>query len=211
MTNTQLTERQRSILYFIEKQMTERGFPPSVREICSETGLSSPSTVHSHLEKLQKMGYLEKDPSTPRGIRVSWDSTSGASDIERRPAKHIPLVGNVAAGTDVLAHENIQETMPLPADFTGDGDLFMLQVRGDSMKDAGIFNGDYVVAKVQKTANDGDLVIAGIPNEEATLKHIKFADPYIELIPANEDFDIQRYPSDQVDIFGKVVTIMRCL
>ena len=117
--------------------MRDRGYPPSVREIGEAVGLTSPSTVHSHLNTLERLGYLRRDPTKPRAIEVRWDSSSDAA-IERRPTRHVPLVGDVAAGTDVLAQENVEELLPLPADFTGDGDLFMLRVRGDSMIDAGI-------------------------------------------------------------------------
>src|SRR5215212_11320786 len=122
--------------------MRERGYPPSVREIGESVGLTSPSTVHSHLASLEKMGFLRRDPTKPRALEVRYDPSSGAA-IERRPVRHVPLVGDVAAGTDVLAHENIEELVPVPADFTGDGTLFMLRVRGDSMIDAGILDGDY--------------------------------------------------------------------
>ena len=188
MTNHELTDRQKSILDFIAKQMTERGFPPSVREIGAETGLSSPSTVHNHLERLQRLGYLQKDPSTPRGLRICWDPTSGAADVERRPARHVPLVGQVAAGTDVLAHENIEETLPIPADFVADEELFMLKVKGESMIDASILDGDFVVAAVRKNAKTGDLVVAGIPGEEATVCLLYTS-------PSPRDATLSRMPS----------------
>ena len=136
MTDKTITPRQREILEFIETQSRDRGFPPSVREIGEAVGLTSPSTVHSHLNTLTKLGYLRRDPTKPRAIEVTWDPNSGAA-IERRPVRHVPLVGDVAAGTDVLAQENVEELLPVPVDFTGDGELFMLRVRGDSMIDAG--------------------------------------------------------------------------
>ncbi len=137
MTEIVLTDRQREVLQVIEQHMRDRGYPPSVREIGEAVGLTSPSTVHSHLNTLERLGYLRRDPTKPRAIEVRWDSSSDAA-IERRPTRHVPLVGDVAAGTDVLAQENVEELLPLPADFTGEGDLFMLRVRGDSMIDAGI-------------------------------------------------------------------------
>ena len=191
--------------------MTNRGFPPSVREIGGEVGLSSPSTVHNHLEKLQKLGYLEKDASTPRGLRISWDPMSGASDVERRPARHVPVVGEVAAGTDVLAQENIEEMLPIPADFTGDGDLFMLKVRGSSMIDAGILDGDFVITRVQKTAENGDVIVAGIPGEEATVKTYKKDRKRIKLIPSNKNMEPMIFDPSEVEIYGRVVTIIRQL
>ena len=169
MTEQTLTDRQRQILEIIDESMRDRGYPPSVREIGEAVGLTSPSTVHSHLNTLSKLGFLERDPTKPRAIEVRYDPNSGAV-LERRPARHVPLVGDVAAGTDVLAQENVEEILPLPADFTGDGDLFMLRVRGESMIDAGILDGDFVVARAQPTADKGDIVVAGLPGEEATVK-----------------------------------------
>lgn len=213
MGDHQLTDRQRSILEFITQQMRDRGFPPSVREIGEAVGLTSPSTVHSHLATLQREGYLRRDPTKPRAIEVRWDQNSGASDIERRPVRHVPLVGNVAAGTDVLAEEHIEETLPVPADLTGDGDLFMLTVRGDSMINAGILDGDYVVARMQSTATNGDIVVAGIPGEEATVKTYRkdTAAKQIVLEPSNERLEPMRFAPNEVEIYGKVVTVMRRL
>jgi len=213
MGEHKLTERQQAILEFISSQMRDRGYPPSVREIGAEVGLTSPSTVHSHLATLQKAGYLRRDPSKPRAIEVRWDSNSGASDIERRPVRHVPLVGSVAAGTDVLATEQIEETFPVPADLTGDGDLFMLRVRGDSMIDAGIFDGDYVIARVQNEAKKGDIVVAGIPGEEATVKtySVDAKKGQVVLLPSNHALKPMRFDPSEVQIFGKVVTVMRRL
>ncbi len=211
MGEHQLTKRQLAILEFIENQVQENGFPPSVREIGAEVGLNSPSSVHSQLATLQRHGYLKRDPAKTRAIRVRWDSTSGAADVERRPVRHVPLVGDVAAGTDVLATEHIEETLPVPADLTGDGDLFMLRVRGDSMIEAGILDGDYVVAEVQNTAARGDVVIAGIPGEEATVKTFTRSGDRIVLLPANSSLEPMEFSPDEVQIFGRVVTVMRRL
>ncbi len=211
MGEHQLTKRQLAILEFIENQVRENGFPPSVREIGAEVGLNSPSSVHSQLATLQRHGYLKRDPAKTRAIRVRWDSTSGAADIERRPVRHVPLVGDVAAGTDVLATEHIEETLPVPADFTGEGDLFMLRVRGDSMIEAGILDGDYVVAEVQNTASKGDIVVAGIPGEEATVKTFTRSGNRIVLLPANSSLEPMEFSPDEVQIFGRVVTVMRRL
>ena len=131
-----LTPRQQQILEFIDQEVRRRGYPPSVREIGEAVGLSSSSTVHAHLAALQDKGYLRRDPTKPRAIEVCFEPGSGAV-VDRRPVVHVPLVGDVAAGTGVLAAENIEETMPLPEDLTGDGQLFMLRVRGDSMIEAG--------------------------------------------------------------------------
>jgi repressor LexA len=210
MTDTQLTARQREILDTIEQYQRERGFPPSVREIGEAVGLTSPSTVHAHLASLQKLGYLKRDPSKPRAIEVRFDATSGGA-VDRRPTRHVPLVGDVAAGTDVLAQENIEETLPLPADFTGDGDLFMLRVRGDSMIDAAIVDGDFVVCRAQPTATNGDIVVAGIPGDEATVKTYRRSGRKISLLPANERLEPMEFDPSEVTIYGKVVTVLRRL
>jgi repressor LexA len=205
---TELTQRQREILDVIERSVRERGYPPSVREIGAAVGLTSPSTVHTHLASLSRMGYLRRDPTKPRAIEVRYDPSSGAA-VERRPARHVPLVGDVAAGTDVLAEENVEEVMPVPADLCGEGDLFMLRVRGDSMIDAGILDGDYVVARVQDTADKGDIVVAGIPGEEGTVKTYSRKGGKVVLLPANPVLKPMEYDPDEVSIFGKVVTVLR--
>jgi repressor LexA len=210
MTNTQLTARQRQVLECIEASMRDRGYPPSVREIGESVGLTSPSSVHAHLSSLQKMGYLRRDPTKPRAIEVRYDPLSGAT-VERRPVRHIPLVGDVAAGTDVLAQENVEEVMPVASDLTGDGELFMLRVRGDSMIDAGIFDGDFVVVRSQPTAENGQIVVAGIPGEEATVKTFQAKGDTIVLVPSNERLSPMEFPADEVTVFGRVVTVMRRL
>ena len=210
MNDVLLTARQRQILDVIEQNMQDRGYPPSVREIGEAVGLTSPSTVHSHLASLERLGYLRRDPTKPRALEVRFDPNSGIA-MERRPVRHIPLVGDVAAGTDVLAQENVEELLPMPTDFTGDGDLFMLRVRGDSMIDVGILDGDFVVVHQQATANNGDIVIAGIPGEEGTVKTYQRKGATVTLLPANSRLSPMVFPADQVEIFGRVVTVMRRL
>ncbi len=205
-----LTDRQHQILEYIDTAIRERGYPPSVREIGEAVGLTSPSTVHSHLNSLQKLGYLRRDPTKPRAIEVRWEAGSGAI-LDRRPVCHVPLVGDVAAGTGVLAKENVEEVMPLPSDLTGDGELFMVRVRGDSMVDAGILNGDFVVARVQNTADNGDIVVAGIGDDEATVKTYRNEGPEIVLVPHNPTMQPMRFPAEEVMVFGKVVTVLRKL
>jgi repressor LexA len=207
---SKITARQRQVLDFIEQQMRERGYPPSVREIGEAIGLTSPSTVHSHLNTLQRLGYLRRDPTKPRAIEVRWDPNSGAV-MERRPVRHVPLVGDVAAGTDVLAEENVEELLPVPADFTGDGELFMLRVRGDSMIDAGILAGDYVIVVQQATASNGDVVVAGIPGGEATVKRYSARNGTVTLTPANPTMEPIVLDAGDVEIYGRVVTVMRRL
>ena len=210
MIDNELSGKRKEILEFIAAQLRERGYPPSVREIGEAVGLTSSSTVHTHLTTLQRQGYLRRDPTKPRAIEVRYDANSGAA-IERRPARHIPLVGDVAAGTDVLAQENVEELLPLPEDFTGDGQLFMLRVRGDSMIDAGIFDGDYVVVRQQEDANKGDVVVAGIPGEEATVKTYGRKGAKIVLTPANPRLEPMVFDPRDVSIYGKVVTVLRRL
>lgn len=205
-----LTPRQREILNVIEQNMQERGYPPSVREIGEAVGLNSPSTVHNHLATLQRLGYLYRDPTKPRALEVRFDPNSGIA-MERRPSRHVPLIGDVAAGTDVLAQQNVEDLIPLPTDFTGDGDLFMLRVRGESMTGVGIMDGDFVVARQQATANNGDIIVAGIPGDEATVKTYKHSGNKVTLIPSNPAFENMVYTSDEVTVYGKVVTVMRRL
>jgi len=205
-----LTGKRRQILDFISAELRERGYPPSVREIGEAVGLTSSSTVHAHLATLQRQGYLRRDPSKPRAIEVRYDPSSGAA-VESRPVRHVPLVGDVAAGTDVLAQENVEELMPLPEDFTGTGTLFMLRVRGDSMIDAGIFDGDFVVVRQQSEANKGDTVVAGIPGEEATVKRYSKRGNTVVLTPANSRLSPMELHASDVTLYGKVVTVLRRL
>jgi repressor LexA len=203
-----LTGKRREILAFIAEHLRDRGFPPSVREIGEAVGLTSSSTVHAHLATLQRLGFLRRDPTKPRAIEVRYDPSSGAA-VEKRPVQHVPLVGDVAAGTDVLAEENVEELLPLPADFTGDGHLFMLRVRGDSMIEAGILDGDYVVARQESEARKGDIVVAGIPGEEATVKTFSRKGGKVVLLPANQRLAPMEFDPGDVSVFGKVVTVLR--
>jgi repressor LexA len=207
-SNTPLTERQRQVLDFIDAEVRGRGYPPSVREIGEAVGLSSPSTVHAHLAALQDKGYLRRDPTKPRAIEIALEPTTGAP-VERRPVRHVPLVGDVAAGTGVLAAEQIEELVPMPADLTGEGELFMLRVRGDSMVDVGIFDDDFVVVRSQPDAENGDTVVAGIPGEEATVKTLLRKRGKVVLRPANETMEDLVFEPNEVQIYGKVVTLLR--
>jgi repressor LexA len=205
---TDLTDRQRQVLEFIDAEVRQRGYPPSVREIGEAVGLSSSSTVHAHLAALQEKGFLTRDPTKPRAIEVHFESASGAA-VERRPVRHVPLVGDVAAGTGVLAAENIVETMPVPEDLTPSGTLFMVQVKGDSMIDAGILDGDYLVVRQQASADPGETVVAGIPGEEGTVKTFLKRRGKIVLRPENEALDEMVFEPGDVTIYGKVVTLLR--
>ena len=210
MADSVLSGKKRDILDYIESCLRDRGYPPSVREIGVAVGLTSSSTVHAHLSALQEMGYLRRDPTKPRAIEVRYDAASGAA-VEKGRVRHIPLVGDVAAGTDVLASENVEELLPLPEDFTGTGPLFMLRVRGDSMIDAGILDRDYVVVRQQPEADKGDIVVAGIPGEEATVKTFRRKGDKVVLEPANERLAPLEFDPAEVTIFGKVVTVLRRL
>jgi repressor LexA len=207
---TELTDRQRQVLEFIDGEVRERGYPPSVREIGEAVGLSSSSTVHAHLAALQDKGFLKRDPTKPRAMELVYDSSSGTA-IERRPVRHIPLVGNVAAGTGVLADQHIEETVPVPEDFTGAGQLFMVRVRGESMVDVGILDGDYVVVRQQQTAEAGDIVVAGIPGDEATVKTYLRRRGKVVLRPENPTMAEMVFEPADVVIYGKVVTLLRRL
>jgi repressor LexA len=205
-----LTDRQRQVLEFIDSEVRRKGYPPSVREIGEAVGLSSPSTVHAHLGALQDKGYIHRDPTKPRALELTYEPTSGAT-VDRRPVRHVPLVGDVAAGTGVLAAENIEETFPVPEDLTGDGDLFMLHVRGDSMIEGGIFDGDYVVVRSQPTAENGEIVVAGIPGEEATVKTFMRRRNKIVLRPENSSMEEMTFDPSEITIYGRVVTVLRRL
>ncbi|MCU1489534.1 MAG: lexA [Acidimicrobiaceae bacterium] len=210
MAETTLSGKRRQILEFIAEQIRDRGYPPSVREIGEAVGLTSSSTVHTHLQVLQRDGYLHRDPTKPRAIVVQFEPGSGAA-LPVAPVVHVPLVGNVAAGTGVLAEENVEEVMPLPKELTGSGQLFMLRVRGDSMIDAGIFDGDYVVVRSQEVAESGDVVVAGIPGEEGTVKTYRRSRAKVILEPANVAYSPIELPAADVRLYGKVVTVLRRL
>ena len=208
MTDTTLAGKRRKILEFIAEQIRERGYPPSVREIGEAVGLTSSSTVHAHLQVLQREGYLVRDPTKPRAIVVRFEPSSGAA-LPVAPVVHVPLLGNVAAGTSVLAEQSVEDVLPLPQEFTGPGELFMLRVRGDSMVGAGILSGDYVVARRQEHAEPGDMVVAGLPGEEGTVKFFKRRRNKIVLVPANPAMSEMEFRDDEVAVYGKVVTVLR--
>ena len=205
-----LSPKRKQILDCISEAIRERGYPPSVREIGETVGLTSSSTVHAHLAVLQREGYLRRDPTKPRAIEVRYDPSSKVV-MDSRPLRHVPLVGDVAAGTGMLAQENVEELYPLPEDFTGTGSLFMLRVTGDSMIDAGIMDGDFVVVRQQPEADAGDIVVAGIPDGEATVKRFSTRDGSVVLTPANPRLEPMVFDPDQVTVYGKVVTVMRRL
>ncbi len=205
-----LSGKRQQILTYIAECQRDRGYPPSVREIGEAVGLASSATVHTHLAVLQREGYLVRDPSKPRAIQVRYDPESTMT-MATSAVHNVPLVGDVAAGTGVLAQENVEELLPMPEQFTGSGPTFMLRVRGDSMIDAGIFSGDYVVVRQQPEANNGDVVVAGIPDGEATVKTFSRKGGQVVLTPANAAYKPMVFDGKDVTIFGKVVTIVRQL
>jgi repressor LexA len=201
----------RKILEVIEASLRDRGYPPSVREIGEAVGLTSSSSVHAHLNTLQKQGYLRRDPAKPRAIEVRFDSNSD-QQAEKGRVRHLPLVGDVAAGTGVLADERVEELLPLPEDFTGTDAAFVLRVRGDSMIDAAILDGDYVVVRSQPEARNGDIVVAGIPGGEATVKTFRKKGSTVTLEPANSRLKPMIFgPGDDLVVYGKVVSVLRRL
>ena len=208
-----VTKRQQAVLDCIEACIQEKGYGPTVREICQSLGLSSPSTVHVHLKALEEKGLIKRDPLKSRSITLTHPHDE-ASVIENviapsfGRAVEVPLVGNVAAGSPILAEENITDTMTLPTDIVGDAPSFMLSVRGDSMIEAGINDGDYVVVKEQPVANNGDIVVALI-DDGATVKRFYREKDHIRLQPENSSMD--SIITRNCSIAGKVVAVFRRL
>ncbi|MGI6567261.1 MAG: transcriptional repressor LexA [Firmicutes bacterium] len=203
----ELTERQREVLEFIKEQVREKGYPPSVREIGDAVGLRSSSTVHGHLRRLESKGYIRRDPTKPRAIEVIQDDEPVES-LLTKDLVSVPLVGSVTAGQPILAVENIEDYVPLPRDFASDEATFMLRIKGDSMIDAGILDGDYVVVRQQPDAINGDIVVA-LLEDEATVKRFYREANYVRLQPENPLYD--PILTTDVQILGKVIGVLRRL
>lgn len=203
---TELTARQQQVLEYILTTVRSRGYPPSVREIGEAVGLSSPSTVHSHLNGLVKAGYVRRDPSKPRALEVIDTNEDGS--LTRAPVRDVPLVGRIAAGSPILAEQDIEEIYPLPTELVGNDPVFMLLIRGDSMIDVGIYDGDYVVVKRQQVARDGQIVAALIEGEEATVKRLQRLDGRVVLHAENKNYPPMVF-ADGVEILGVVVALLR--
>ncbi len=205
-----VTKRQQAVLDNIEKHIREKGYGPTVREVCQDLGLSSPSTVHVHLKALEEKGLIKRDPLKSRSISLAYPLDEQASATIVRPefgnVVHVPLVGNVAAGEPILAEENITDTLALPTEIVGDAPSFMLSVRGDSMVEAGINDGDYVVVKEQPVADNGDIVVA-IVDDGATVKRFYKERDAIRLQPENSTMD--PIIVDDCSICGIVVAVFR--
>ncbi|NDE71674.1 MAG: transcriptional repressor LexA [Actinobacteria bacterium] len=203
-----LTQRQLRILEAIRSAMDIKGYPPSMREIGEAAGLASPSSVKYQLEALEEKGWIRRDPSRGRALEVLSPNEQRFEDIKPERTHIVPLVGRIAAGGPILAEQSVEELVPLPASLVGEGELFMLQVVGDSMIDAAICDGDYVVIRSQKDCQKGEIVAAMIDGE-ATVKTFTKKDGHIWLMPANKDF--QPINGDNCEILGKVTAVLRSL
>ena len=210
-----ITKRQQAVLDCIEDCIREKGYGPTVREVCQSLGLSSPSTVHVHLKALEDKGVIKRDPLKSRSIALTYqlEDHDAVDTIDTLPSSfsnliNLPLVGNVAAGSPILAEENITDTISLPTDIVGDSAAFLLSVRGDSMIEAGINSGDYVVVKEQPTANNGDIVVA-IIDDGATVKRFYKESNHIRLQPENSS--MEPIITTDCSIAGKVVAVFRRL
>jgi repressor LexA len=206
MADPKLTTRQQQIFEFIKRYTNDKGYPPTVRDIGQAIGLTSSSTVHAHLANLERLGMLRRDPTKPRAMEVLADKAKRAI-----VPSGLPLVGRVAAGTPILAEENIEEYVEVSPLAGGDGGDFVLEIRGDSMKNAGILDGDTVVVRKQATAADGDIVVAIVGEDdgdsEATVKRYFRERDHIRLEPENEDFEPIRSPD--IKVAGRVIGVFR--
>lgn len=205
MAYGKITAKQKEILDFIKNEILNKGYPPSVRDICEAVRLKSTSSVHAHLETLEKNGYIRRDPTKPRAIEIIDDNFN----LTRREVVNVPLVGTVAAGQPLLAVENVDSYFPIPAEYLPNKQTFMLKVKGDSMIKAGILNGDDVIVVEQNTARDGDIIVALI-EDSATVKTFYREDGYIRLQPENDTMD-PIIIEDNLTILGKVIGVMRFL
>ncbi|MCM3725852.1 transcriptional repressor LexA [Neobacillus cucumis] len=201
-----ISKRQQDILEFIKHEVRSKGYPPSVREIGEAVGLASSSTVHGHLARLESKGLIRRDPTKPRAIEIL--DADEAAQIPRNKVVNVPVVGKVTAGLPITAIENVEEYFPLPESLApSDEQVFMLEIMGESMIEAGILDGDYVIVKQQQTANNGDIVVAMTEDDEATCKRFFKEKDYIRLQPENSAMDpiILR----NVSILGKVIGVYR--
>lgn len=204
MSYGKISDKQREILEYIKEEILHKGYPPAVREICKAVNLKSTSSVHSHLETLEKNGYIRRDPTKPRAIEIIDESFN----LTRRDMVQIPMVGRVAAGQPILAVENIEDYFPLPAEFAPNAETFMLKVSGESMINAGIMDGDRILVQQQSTAHNGDMVVA-LVEDSATVKTFYKEDGHIRLQPENDNMDPIIVPD--CEILGKVFGVFRLM
>ena len=202
MGNGTITEKQSEILEYIKAQILERGFPPAVREICEAVHLKSTSSVHSHLETLEKNGYIRRDPTKPRAIEILDD----AFNLTRREMAQVPIVGRVAAGEPLLAEQNIEDYFPIPVERLPNNQTFLLQVKGESMINAGILNGDYILVEQTPSASNGEVVVA-LVEDGATVKRFFKENGHYRLQPENDTMD--PIIVDEVPIVGKMIGLLR--
>ncbi|GGM34593.1 LexA repressor [Micromonospora sonchi] len=207
-TTVDLTARQRRILDFIRTWVERHGYPPSVREIGEAVGLVSPSSVAYQLKELEKKGFLRRDPNRPRAVdvRSPSDVDDELTRSQRPTPAYVPMLGRIAAGGPILAEQSMEDVFPLPRELVGEGEVFMLQVKGDSMLDAAICDGDWVVVRQQPTADSGEIVAAMLDGE-ATVKTYRRRDGHVWLMPQNPAFD--PIPGDDATIMGRVVAVLR--
>ncbi|MCI6736852.1 MAG: transcriptional repressor LexA [Intestinibacter sp.] len=210
MSSNQITNKQLIILEFIKDQLLTKGYPPSVREICQAVGLKSTSTVHAHLNKLEKLGYIRRDPTKPRAIEI-LDSNIFGNNITEKEIINLPLVGQVTAGEPILAEQNIQEYIPLPAQLVKGTDNFLLKVKGESMINAGILDRDYVVVDKSSTASKSQIVVALVNGDAATVKRFFKEGNKVRLQPENEFMDPIILDERDVEIVGIVTGVFRVL
>ncbi len=204
-----LTPIRRAILEYIAAHQKERNFPPTIREIGAAVGLKSPATIKNHIDVLKETGHITADPQKPRTLMVKLDENAIVELDSVRGVRNIPLIGDVAAGTGVLAAQTQGEFMALPEEFAGRGESFVLKVRGESMIDAAILPGDFVVVSRQVTANKGEIVVAGIPGEEATVKRYFPQGSRVVLQPENSTMEPMEFDANDVVIYGKVISVLR--
>lgn len=204
MAYGKISDKQREILEYIKSEILNKGYPPAVRDICEAVHLKSTSSVHSHLETLEKNGYIRRDPTKPRAIEIIDDNFN----LLRREVVNVPLLGRVAAGEPLLAVENVETYFPIPAEFMPNQESFMLKVKGESMINAGIFDGDNILVQKQADAQNGDMVVA-LVDDSATVKTFYKEDGHYRLQPENDTMD--PIIVDHVEILGKVFGIFRFL
>ena len=202
MAYGKITSKQQEILDFIKSEILRKGYPPAVRDICEAVHLKSTSSVHSHLESLERNGYIRRDPTKPRAIEIMDENFY----MLRHEVVNVPLVGTVAAGQPILATENIESYFPIPAEYVPNTDTFMLRVKGESMVNAGIFDGDQIMVQQQNTANNGEIVVALI-DDEATVKTFYKEEGHYRLQPENDT--MKPIIADDVTILGKVFGVFR--